>query len=336
MTPRLQEFKINVKDITTFKRCRQLWNYSAGSRMSLAPVDKPSSFYLNDAIKFALLRWNSVGMHYNNSLIKFWAQHIGSHDDTVALAKGILDHYQLWQRFDEGQYCDASFEFVAINVDYSVTLWANTRRAVILTGNYDAIVKHAPSNRFFLWNLQSTSRIGEREKQIQYNQTLAIQLLIADEVFKQFNIDAPCRGIFTTLIRKKIPADPRILKDGTLSVDKHQDTSAEWFANFARKHHNTWSQDELFKTYGSLLSHLQANATPYFKRALIQTTPSQLQQTKADLLAVTSEMIDRNTAIYPSENDRCNSCQFRDPCIFHRRGLTLAEDHVIANEYEVI
>ncbi len=323
MTPRKQIYDIALKDIATFKRCRQLWNYTASTRMHLAPTTVHVPFYLHDLVRNGLLHsdW------YPTALLPQ-----DQSSATIDLARSMLEHYRLWQQYALGATTDREFTRVATDVKFTSELWHNTRRAVNITGVYDAIVRHNITGRYYIWDLRTTSRIIERKKQLSMSAVLDTQLLLANDVFKQLGIDNVCSGIIVTLLRKKAPTQPTILKDGSLSRNKSIDTSSECYAQCIRSQHPNDPMSELIVYYGTILHHLQTQATPFFDRFTIQRSDLELKQAKNDLLAVIGELIDRNVAIYPTDNDRCSSCLFYTPCSFYRRGeLTTEATHLAYN-----
>lgn len=334
-------YDIHITDVQRFKRCRWLWDYASTLRQNLEPVERYTPFFLGSLVHYALEHHTAHKQPIDISIRQFLNKELGERAipealaPTITLARQMLEHYMLWQHFDTGPYADRKLHYLHTEYTYSVQLWSNTRRAINLAGKFDGIVQHRDTKKYYLKEYKTTRSITEREQQLLIDSQSDAYLIAADEVLHQLGIDARCSGILYTLLRKKAPSEPKILKTGMLSLDKSQDTTAEYFGQFARKHHSNCSPTELQQLYGDLMVHLRTSGTPFFKRVLIARQPAELAQAKVDLLAVAHEMIDPRVALYPTDDERCNYCLFRTPCIMRRRGQMADETRHLEAHYEL-
>lgn len=118
--------------------------------------------------------------------------------------------------------------------------------------------------------------------------------------------------------RKAIPDSPRVLQNGTISVNKQQATTHRFY------------REALIKVYGEVtrapkvnvdfLNELAATETAdddgYIRRDWITRSAQSLEAEGAKILMEVQEMLDPDLPLYPNPTRECmHMCDFRDACI---------------------
>lgn len=342
--PHQTQFKIHISDVQRFKGCRQSWSWASPTRANLTPRDKYMPFWLGSLIHHCLEMRYTRDMPINLALASYPQLDRPLDEITdqrqlenLALAQGLMQHYALWQKHDHTWLADDMFDFIASERDFAMPLWANSRNRIDVVGTFDGVVQSKHNGKYYLWEIKTTRSIIEREKQLALDSQTDTYLNVA-----QREIGIELAGVVYTLIRKKIPEFPKVLKSGMLSQAKDQDTSAEWFLRNVKIHHGiaNWTESPkawIHENYGEIIDHFARQGNPYFSRVVVNRSQADLADAWDQLQAVAREMVNPRTPIYRNESYACNYCLFRHPCITKRAGgdydAILARDYVFNDRY---
>lgn len=336
--PTKHNYTIHISGVQQFKECRQAWAWASPLRANLTPIEKYVPFFTGSLIHHCREHL-AQGATNVGALIEQWIEANTNAAqrsdpkllDAVALVRGMLYHYDLWQKYDTTWLADAQFEFVATEQQFKIPLWANSRSRVWLAGIFDGVVRSKHNGKLYLWELKTTRSVIEREKQLDLDaQTDAY----ANAARKELGLDIA--GIVYTLMRKKIP-EVKMLKTGMLSQAKDQDVTAEWYLDaIKRAHPDQAHAKDLFKAfasaqYGDILNTL-VQENKYFRRVVINRSHKELDDGWQQLQSVAQEMVNPKIPIYRNEGNHCNWCLWRIPCIAKRQGRDIAP--ILSSGYE--
>jgi hypothetical protein len=298
-------------------------------RGNLTPLTLYTPFYFGSLVHYALDQRYTYGIDHLDAIEAFKDQHASeraaasrpyteSENETIekqaALARQVLAHYDQWARTETGPYADRNLEFVSTEQAFRTPIrTARNRRdpRFVLAGRFDGVVRSKTDGLLYLWEIKTTRSIGERVKQLALEEQANAYTLAAQDVLGQ-----PIAGIVYTLIRKKAPESPRVLKNGLLSRAVDIDTTADHFVNCVRAHHGAQATREFIKAnYNDVLAELLTQPNKFFARVVIRRTREELQTAARDLYAVAREMRNPNTPVYAHAGTHCNYCLFREPCL---------------------
>lgn len=341
--PRKTVYNVHITDVQRFKRCRRLWGWSSPLRGNLTTRETYSPFFVGTLVHHGLEQHYRYAMPPAVSIEKLFLDTVGHLPTTVLdpnyadyrLALVLCQHYLLWQKYDQTPLADANFAFVSPEHEFSYKLWGNTRREIRLKGRFDGIVQQLSTGKYYLWEIKTTRSITERQKQLELDSQTDAYLAAADHVLQhELGIKANVAGIIYTLLRKKEPSSPEVLKNGLLS-QKKIDTSAPWYLQAVKKHHGEQATKAFVaEHYSEMINTLLTEANPFFARLIVTRTPDELRNATAHLLQVAHEMIDPNVPLYYNPDERCNYCVFRSPCIAVQQGRKLDALHLLQTGYK--
>ena len=318
---------VHSSDIQRYKRCRQYWDWASPIRSNLTPRDKYAPFFTGSLMHHVLEHWYKIGQDAQTSIANYMAKECTPEQradpkllEQATLVQVLFEHYRLWQHHDASWLSDGNFEFIANEQMVHLPLWRNRYADVRLIMTFDGVVKDLTSGKYYLWEIKTTKSVVQRQKQLDLD-------LQADNYANgaQRILDVPISGIIYTLIRKKIPDFPKVLTNGFLSQSRDQDITGWWYLKCIKEHHRLHLADREYRNefikenYSKILDHLLQEQN-YFRRVLVKRSQAELDDSWHQLYAVTREMISKQTPIYLSEEDRCNFCLFRNPCIAKRQG----------------
>lgn len=330
--PKQTTHYVHVTDIQRYQRCRRAWSWASPMRANLAPRDIYAPFFTGSLVHYGLeqlYRYNTAPEAALTALMaRDYPHHaalmpnnspLGEH---YTMALGMLKHYQLWQHYRKADiYSDANTAFVALEHEYQYELWANSRARIVLRGRFDGLVLHKPTGKYYLWEIKTTRSIKQRMQQLELDtQTDAYLIAASSALSAHLGYAVEVSGVIYTLLRKKLPATPTVLNDGTLSRKKIS-TSPYHYTHMIAQQHPLSTTSYKADIYGEYVQELIAGEVddPYFMRVLVTRTPAELSQAASDLTAVAREMISPKTPLYPNPTDQCGYCLFRAPCIAMQR-----------------
>ena len=319
---------IHISDVRTFKKCRRKWNFSSPLRMNLESVVPYAPFFTGRAIHHCLEMYYEHGTPLDKSLAeylkeeyrsmeeagKLWPQEEEAFANEVFLQANMLKHYQMWISRDKSRWSDDNLKVVAMETEFNVPLVDPTTGEesdkIFLEGRFDGIVQRKDDDSLWLWEVKTTRSIKELSSSLRLDEQAGAYLLAAQKLYGK-----PFAGVLYTMLRKKVPPEPKVLKSGMVSVAKNSDTTSFWYVEFLKEHHENWSEDFLIKHYGDALRHYSQNNTSYFLRVPVYRTQEELMILERNLWDVATEMMNPDIPLYPAPDWMgCNFCFFRAPC----------------------
>lgn len=323
-------YEIHVSDVRSFKTCRRKWNWSSPLRRNLEPVIPYMPFFTGRAIHFALDQYYTNGTPLTKSAGEFiqeerkgmiertgamWEKEEEKVQEQVDLIVGMLEHYDTWVKKQHDQrWSDDQFQFIVMETEFSVPLRTPSGRAsprVYLAGRFDGVVARHDDGSIWLWETKTTRSIDEMTKSLANDEQCGAYMYAAQEL-----LGVPITGVVYNLMRKKVPTFPRVLKDGTLSKAKNQDTTAEAYIRAIQTVHPDISNGKILANYGEILQYFINEGTPFFARVPVYRTPQEIESLQNDLWTVALEMVRPSTPLYPAPAwFNCGFCRFRSPCL---------------------
>lgn len=344
--------EIHVSDVLAFKRCRRAWNWSSLLRENLTPKRVYAPFFTGRLIHYALEKRYKYGWVVDQGAQQFMEVYHKENPDLddsdrelmdreFELAIGILSHYVLWQAHDNSITSDQNFEFIQLESLFKVPLRTPKGKPsakMLSAGRFDGIVKRLDNGKLYLWENKTTRSISERLKMLELEEQTDTYLLAAQEL-----LGVPVAGTVYTLIRKKLPERPTLLQNGTLSLNKSIDTSAEYLAWFLREFFQIRDEDfalrqRVKQEYGALINAVALQPNKFFQRVIIHRSQTELKNASTDRYRAAEEMISPRTPIYPHFGPHCNYCLYREPCIMMQQGLDptrYLEQNYVQNTYHL-
>lgn len=337
--PKIIDYEIHISDIMRFKRCRREWAWASHLKRNLEPRDKYAPLWIGTLVHHGLEQWYRSQVEPEFSIVNYECANLTptqiddpKNRESCDLAINLVANYIKWQRTDRTWLADKNFDFIAPEQDFKVLLWQTSRARVWLAGRFDGIVRRRDNGFLYLWEIKTTRSIMEREKQLDFDEQTSAYLFAAHK------LGYDVQGAIYTLIRKKLPESPRILKNGLLSTDKSIDTTPEHYIQCIRDHHfadrDSRETDRQFilNNYGDILTHLGMQPNKFFKRVTVNRSPREIEHSASEIIAVAREMLSKQTPIYMTATAGCNWCLFRNPCAAYNRGQDY--EAILEREYQ--
>jgi len=334
--PHRNKYSVHISDMQAYKSCRRAWNWSSSLRGNLEPIEKYAPFFIGTLVHHALEYWYRLELRPFHSIHEYLVeQGITEFGDSLATPQNYInqlptqmqqqvheaiayaEHYIAWQQHDNTWLADREFDFIEPEQSFSRVLFKNSRKQINHDGRFDGVVQHRQNKKHYLWELKTTRSITEREKQLLFDSQADTYTIAVQDILGQ-----PIAGIVYTLIRKKIPEQPIILKNGMLSQNTSIDTTPELYLAAIKAHHGIDATKEFITTnYQSILNALVIQPNKFFRRVVVNRSQAELRRANDEFLTVAKEMINPATPIYATDGPHCNYCLFRTPCDAMRKGL---------------
>lgn len=282
--------EIRVTERQVFKRCRRKWDYQ---RQGLkAPENYGAPWFGTTMHKCLENYYNEFDMYrgmdnsrvvaeyllpiFRNAASDAPEQYQEKVASAVDLAKGMLEGYLEFSATD-------SFEIIATETQLKKEFKRHT-----LTGRIDLIVKHKGK----LWIVDHKTYVSfPSVEHLEMDDQVSAYLYLC----KENGLDVS--GCIYNMLRKKLPAEPLVLKNGGLSQAKNIDTSYEKYY----KRIIELGLDPL--EYKETLDTLRNN--PFFAREEIQRSKHFINNFEKQVSKELDEMGRKRCPIYPTYTQDC-------------------------------
>ena len=325
MRSRVKE--IHITDMQTFLQCRRRWNWSSQMRMGLQRAFMPAPLFLGQGAHRGLDAYYKSDCDVDAALehVGKWVEEqkrklhefsdvyynleIESIDESHQLIRAMIAHYALW-----APTIDAAYEMVSTEQKYSVPIFYESKRVVSplrLAGRIDGVVRSKANGKLYLLEFKTTRSLYSIDWVFNSIQGTAYTWA-ATKLFGE-----PIGGVLYRMLRKKAPANPRVLKNGTFSNAKSQDTSFAWMKYALEQVALQKGTDPriLWTQCRELLLHLRSEPNKFFTERMVTKTGPVLADLLRALRSVGRMMADPDVPIFTSPPwNYCNTCPFRDPC----------------------
>jgi hypothetical protein len=309
---------IRTSDRSFFKRCRVLWDFTSKIRQNWEPLQRIDALDFGTAMHEALqayyepTTWGNQGLQEQNALRAFFisADKVGARvklgalefedrwKELRVLGEGMLNHYFMWAPKRD------NFTPIFTEVEFEVPI-PGMHGDVMYQGRIDLIIQ----DEFGYWIVdhKTTAQLADTQWLWLDDQCSSYAWAIQ----KQLGLNI--RGVIYNELRKKAPRKPNVLMNGTLSVNKSQDTTYEVYLQTVRE------LGYKPKAYAGILSYLKENPKEFVRRTKVNFTPKALAVVEGRIQTEAIEMLSwgKSTpvAIYPTPSRfNCNGCSFFGPC----------------------
>jgi len=317
--------EIHTSDRIAFKRCRRKWDFRSPLRRHLVP-DPPQEIiqlWFGTGIHFALedyFGYNRFG--HPSAALEAYLEAFRSSElpegavEEIAKGIGMMDYfvkwYTNWNR--NNTYATLVVDGVPqVEVDFRLKLTeldGMFDKSVVYQGTFDRIVIDC-YGRYWIGEYKTAA-------------TIDIDKLMTDPQVKAYAWAAEqwynheFEGVLYMQLAKNVPEYPRILTNGTISVNKSQKTTHGLARELMLQEYPGGNFPE---KYVELLNHLAEQETPEGNRFIrvdeVFTNTYSKVSTYNHIIAEAKEMLDPNVALYPNPTRDCKwDCkEMRTLCI---------------------
>jgi len=318
---------IHISDIQAFLQCRRAWNWSSNLRQHLTTIQPYEPFYFGTVMHKLLEYW-----YTNRSLVDgltYLLEQPQSIGEFIGFGNQLLNHYLTWQTTSKDHFADVNLEFLSCEESFTVSIRnqrGNPSSKFDYSGIVDGMIRHRLDGKLYIHEIKTTRSIDSRLQQLPFEMQPTAYMLAMQEVYNE-----PIAGVIYTLLRKKLPDDPDVLKNGMLSKNKSIDTTPDHYLACVRQHHPDMSDQAIRTNYGDILQQLLNQPNRFFRRVLVQRSQAELDQMRTILYDVARDMTNKHIALYPSPGYFCGNCLFQQPCIAQSNGQPI--DPILAQHY---
>lgn len=318
---------IHISDVAAFLQCRRAWSWSSNLRQHLTTVKLYEPFYFGTVVhKLLEYRYSNRGIVQAATDLEAQPNAI---KEFIDFGFQLVDHYITWQKDDHSDLGDENLHFISTEEDFCVPIYTphgNKSNRYQFCGTVDGVIRSRIDNRLYLHEIKTTKSIDSRINQLALEMQPTAYLLAMQEKYGE-----TFGGVIYTLIRKKLPESPDVLKNGLLSKNKAIDTTPEHFIRCIREHHVDIGNSAIKTVYGDVLQELLNKPNKFFRRILVKRTQTELDQMKRMLYDIARDMTRRDLPLYMSPSYFCNDCLFREPCLMQSRGESI--DDFLSTHY---
>lgn len=359
----------HISDVIAYKSCRRRHSWSSRYHSNLEPKRPYAPFFTGSAVHYCIEELRSEGIAPLTSLSKYLrAQLSGMRRDQqlwlverpairqqVKLIRSMVEQYMIWAKNNRGPFSDVNMETLAHECTFGpesdpvsgdneipgehrekdfpgVLLKVNGKvlwPPVMIAGKFDGLERRKSDGTIWIAEYKTCRGIEERAALLQHDEQATTYVYAASQLFGE-----PVAGIVYTLLRKKAPATPDVLKSGHLSANKNIDTTVAEFRRAIRRHYGPQATEAFVqKQFGEVLANLAAFGKPFVARVAIERTPQQMELFVRELHATVIEMNSPDTVMYANRTWSCPGCMFRQPCLARDMGQEDRVELLLGSEF---
>ena len=333
-----KDFVVSTSDRGNFKRCRRRWDLSSRNRQSLVLVDgvQSAALWLGTGFHFALEDYYGykkfgkpsealeayVASHRRSELPDTWVE-------TTKLGTDMLDYYV--------------DEWLAQRGEVLETLWIDGVPQVEVNVRVPLDIKPPPGYDRVVYSV-TYDRVAKDE----YDRLVVVDYKTAAKQFDpgRLELDAQvssyiwsARLIYGDAVEgacwqqhiKAVPDPPEVLKNGGLSKNKSQYTTARMYEKTCMEYYGKVPDE-----YREIINHFAATETPdadrFVKRETIYRNQTFADNEERKIFDEIDDMIDPKLKLYPNPTRDCTwDCNYRAVCLAMDDGSDY--DYMLQTEY---
>ena len=317
---------LTYSSIQAFKSCRKRYQYRY--EIGIEPAERPIYFSLGSAVHVGLehIYRGSNQFEIENAINIYFAKNAPSNDDIERLnewdssrrmAHAIIDRYRENYKEERFQIIETEKQFCLPIVNPETGSASQTYQ---IMGKIDGIARE--NGHLWIIEHKTTSAISNQYKK---GLTLDAQsILYVDAMERVFN--EPVQGVIYNVLLKSVPHKPALLKNGKLSTDKRQVTTAELYRKAIAE--NFLSETD----YSEFIAFLESSQRSFFYREYLTFTKSDREQWRNELWDIAKDIrqCELNDRFYRNTSQCCamRTCQYFDIC------CSLDQESVIKSSYK--
>ena len=311
--------------IAAFKTCRRRYQYRYVDGLELR--DRPIYYDFGTAIHLGLAEfYHGKGVGEILTAIDAYFQEnapaaddsdrltawMGAKELAIGMMKGYIANYQGRDSFKVLEI-EKPFELPILDVR------GDKYEGMILAGKVDGI---AEDNGLWILEHKTAKTIdGRYERKLTLDAQSMIYLEAMERVYGK-----PFRGIIYNVLAKAVPESPKILKNGSLSKAKDQNTTPELYS-MAVTENNLNPAD-----YAEFIAYLEANRKQYFFRENLTFSQEEREEWRVELWQIARDIeTATETGAFYRNTAQCvgfGTCPYLDIC------TAPDKEFVISNSYE--
>lgn len=311
--------------IAAFKTCRRRYQYRYVD--GLEPKDRPIYYDFGTAIHLGLAEFyrgkevveilTAIESYFQDNApaidepdrLSSWME---AKELAIGMMKGYIVHYQGRETFKVLEI-EKPFELDILDVR------GFKYDDVKLAGKVDGIIE---DNGLWILEHKTAKTIDNRyERKLTLDAQSMIYLEAMERVYNK-----PFRGIIYNVLAKAIPEPPKVLKNGSLSKAKDQNTTPELYGTAIDE--NGLNPAD----YAEFMAYLEANRRQYFFRETLTFSHEEKDEWRRELWQIAADIVSATaTGSFYRNTAQCvgfGTCPYLDIC------TAPDKEFVIANSYE--
>jgi hypothetical protein len=316
-------------DRTNFKKCRRLWHFSSPLRQNREPVrvnDNLSfgismhkgweAFYHPDNQRLSLLDRaalakssfavaESEAMRVEGGNLGLSMEREQEYADRMILGIGMLDYYclKVAPKEDEGwTFLDVERKFQVPVEDGNGPIIINGRPLVYQV-RIDLLAKDSEGN-LWVWDHKTAANVSGDTFFLDIDTQISSYQWAVQKA-----LGVPVKGVIYNEVAKTVPTKPKVLKNGSLSQDKRQNTTYDLYVQAIED----LGLDS--EPYSAMLEFLRSKPQSFYRRTPIQRNQRELLFQEALIREELRDMTS-SPAPYPNPSKmHCGGCDFKAPCL---------------------
>lgn len=301
---------ISHSDIKRFKRCRRKFHWASRLGRYLRPKTVQPAFYLGSAVHHALEVYYGEGEDPVQA-VREWCQdkleefeeeyNLTSSkreelEEDQELAEGMLEHYKEWAPQVDSDYFS---NVVETEKEGTVDIPGTDHQFLYII---DGLVQDEMG---LYWIMEHKTASRMQTDHLDQDEQILKYIWAAQ---KDLGVDIA--GVVYTILKKKVPSEPRVLKDGSLSKAKNQSVTYSAYKQAVKDHHD----GEIPEEYRDILQHFKKGGNDFFFRDAITRSRTEIEEAEERLVAETKDMTG-DFRVYPNPTKACQwDCSYTVPC----------------------
>ena len=315
---------ISVSDMRNFLRCRRKWDLTSPNRQGLAPLTEAAYFFVGSAFHRCVEESSNVGRSLTAGEIDalLYGEVMEGEREAYEFSRGrkmppivhnedyvpLVDQVtNLVTRYQDHYGTDSlGPDYRYLHTEVVLRLPIRLTRG-FWRGTIDGVAEHVRTHELYVVEHKTFSR-PPNERDYTFDDQTRMYCWSLEQATGE-----RVAGVIYDGMNKKLPTVPRLLNNGTMSLNKNIDTTEATYRAALIAH------DLDPANYVDQLAHLHAidvgPDNPFFKRFLVPMDEGVIKTTETQLRQVYEDMTASNISIYPHRPwNGCGDCVVRSIC----------------------
>lgn len=318
---------IRTSDRIQYKMCRRKWGWGSHLRSNLGSNRVASPLWLGSGVHFALEDYHGPNI-YGHPADALKAYYIAfkrsgksmpdNYSEDMELGIAMMRYYVMWLVGRDPLTTYIRDGVPQIEVPFKIEIPLD--KALLEANGYDQCIYSGTIDRVIidqfgqLWVDEYKTAKQFEVNHLQTDPQITTYHWAASILYP----DMPVAGVVYQQHKKAVPNEPRILKNGNLSVAKNQGTTHRMYRAKVIEHYGSIEKapSDVIACMNSLAVHEGPDNDGFIRRDWVERNAHQAQAETEKILMEAEEMVRQDLPLYPNPTRQCPYfCSFLSACV---------------------
>lgn len=337
---------IRTSDRNSYRNCRRSWNWRSHLRQGLRRINEPAlPLWLGTGFHYAMEDYHGLKTyeHPRDAWLAYYEATARTKEQPAEAAEakdlvvGMLEYYADEWLTTRDAYTTYMYKGrPAVELNWEIDITDQFDLSYLEQCGYDRVIYVGTFDRVVIDSYGFLRIVDYKTAARMDNSHLANDAQCTAYIWAGKHLfEEPVVGMVYQQHLKQLPELPTILKSGSLSVNKAQNTTPKLYRETMIALYGSveGSPDQVKALLGTFMRNEDEHRTKWISRDFVERSPESAFTEGEKIKAEVAEMINPDLALYPNPNKfQCGWCDFKSPCVDFDEGTDA--EHMLSIKYE--